>query len=321
MTCRITAGLMLGLGIVTAQNAPFRVQTKVVQVPVGVIGKNGKNVDGLVARDFKVLDDSVRREITADAFSALSAPISLVIAIQSSGISSPALLKIRLIGGMIQPLVIGRRGEAAVVTFDGEVKWLQDFTSDDSKIRYAVKSVKTGSRMQARMLDAVAEASDRLKPRPGRKVLLLISESRDRGSKTSLQQAMEAVGREGIEVFAAHYSAYATTFIAKPEDVPPPAGGNILTIFTELVRMGQANIIEALTEVTGGSDYPFVKERGIENSVERFGADVHSQYILSFPQGGTEDKMHSIEVSVLDRTGLHLRYRRAYWSDQTGAAQ
>ena len=41
----------------------------------------------------------------------------------------------------------------AFVTFDGEVRWLQDFTSDDSKIRYAVKSVKTGSRMQARMLD------------------------------------------------------------------------------------------------------------------------------------------------------------------------
>ncbi|MGD1094193.1 MAG: VWA domain-containing protein [Bryobacteraceae bacterium] len=321
MTRRFTAGLMLGLGIVTAQNAPFRVQTKVVQVPVSVIGKNGRNVDGLVARDFKVLEDGVRREITADAFSALSAPISLVVAIQSSGISSPALLEIRKIGGMIQPLVIGRRGEAAVVTFDSEIKWLQDFTSDDAKIRYAVKSVKTGSRMQARMLDAIAEASDRLKPRTGRKVLLLISESRDRGSKTSLQQTMEVVGREGIEVFGAPYSAYATTWVAKPEDVPAASGGNILTIFSELVRMGQANAVEALTEVTGGSDYPFLKERGIENAVERFGADVHSQYILSFPQSGSDDKMHSIDVSVLDRTGLHLRYRRAYWAGQAAGAQ
>ena len=47
--------------------------------------------------------------------------------------------------------------------------------------------------------------------RDAKKALLLISESRDRGSETKFQQAMEAVTREGIEVFAAHYSAYSTT--------------------------------------------------------------------------------------------------------------
>ena len=100
------------------------------------------SVDGLAARDFKVLDDGVRQEVTVDDFITGLAPISLAIAIQTSGISTPALTKVRRIGGMIQPLVIGQRGEAAIVTFDSEIKWLQDFTSDDDKIRDAVKKLQ-----------------------------------------------------------------------------------------------------------------------------------------------------------------------------------
>jgi hypothetical protein len=67
---------------------------------------------------------------------------------------------------------------------------------------------------QARMLDAIVQVADRMQERKGRKVVLLISESRDRGSETTFQQAVEAVERQGIEVFAATYSAYATSLIA-----------------------------------------------------------------------------------------------------------
>src|SRR5580692_12541845 len=106
-----------GLG---AQSPAFRAGTSVVQVPVSVTGTNGKDIENLSARDFSVRDNGVPREITVDVFGPRAAPISLVIAIQSSGISTPALRKIQRIGGMIQPLVIGTRGEAAVVTFSSE---------------------------------------------------------------------------------------------------------------------------------------------------------------------------------------------------------
>ena len=227
MACCVAlhSAVLSWLGCVAAQNGSFRVQTKVVQVPVSVTAKNGRSIDGLVARDFRVLDDGAQQEITVDDFNTGLPRISLAIAVQKSGISTPALTSIRRIAGMIQPLVTGPRGEAAVVTFDSQIKWLQDFTPDDDKIQYAVQSLKPGSLGQARMLDAIAEAVDRMQQRKGRKVLLLISEARDRGSETKFQQAIEAVERQGIQVFAAHYSAYATSLIAKPKDLPelPPS--------------------------------------------------------------------------------------------------
>jgi VWFA-related protein len=138
------------LASMTAQNRPFRVQTKVVLVPVSVTDKNGRYVDGLTARDFNVRDDGALQEIAVDDFSTGLAPISLVIAIQTSGISMPALAKVRKIGGMIEPLVTAPRGDVAVVTFDEEIQWLQDFTREDEKIRRAVKNLKTWIRPSGR---------------------------------------------------------------------------------------------------------------------------------------------------------------------------
>lgn len=320
-------------GVTSAQDAPFRAQTKVVQVPVSVTGNNGHTVDGLTAHDFTLLDNGVRQEVTVDDFFSGLAPISLAIAIQTSGISTPALAKIRQIGSMIQPLVIGQRGEAAIVTFDSEITWRQDFTPDDDKIRDAVKKLQPSWADQARMIDAIATVADHMKERQGRKVLLLVSESRDRGSETRFPQAVEAVERQGIEVFGAHYSAYATGLVGKtkdqpdvppeptsgdPEDWPPsPPGVNLLAMGMELSRLGKIKPIQALTRATGGSDYPFLKGSGIESAIEKLGTEVHRQYILSFPQHSNTPGIHNIDVSIPNHRDLRIRARRTYWADET----
>jgi VWFA-related protein len=305
---------LICLAAAAAQNQPFRVQSKVVQTPVSVTDKNGRSVDGLTAADFKVLDEGIPQEVTLDTFDTGVAHISLAIAIQSSHTSKLGLAKIRRIGGMIQPIVTGRGGEVAVVTFDSEVKWLQDFTRDDEKIRFAMKSLKAAYGTKARMLDAVAGIAERMKQRKGRKVLLLISEGRDQGSETKFQEALDAVEREGIEVFGARYSAYAMTWIAKSEDFPEKPELDEM-FYAQLFRFATTNQMRALAVATGGSDYPFMRERGIEKVIEELGLEVHSQYILSFPQRENAPGLHRIEVTVPGNSDLQIRSRRAYWAD------
>jgi VWFA-related protein len=338
MTRRAAVCILFWVGSITAQKGPFRVKTSVVQVPVIVTDKNGGNFGGLSGSDFKVLDDNIVQEVTVDDFTTGLAPISLAIAIQTSGISSPALTRIRHIGGMIQPLVLGLKGEAAVMTFDRDVSWLQDFTPDDNKLRDVLKDLKSGSAMsQARMFDAIVAVADRMQERKGRKVVLLISESRDRASETTFQQAVEAVERQGIEVFAATYSAYATSLIAKPKDLPDlptqvisgdpsdwpdsPPGVDFLAIFSEVARLGKTNATQALTRATGGADYRFVKDRGIEEAIEKLGREIHSQYLLSFPQRQGRTGRHQIQVLVPDHRNLRIRSRHTYWADQTREPQ
>jgi len=216
----------------------------------------GHYIDGLQAHDFRVLDNGVPQEIIVDDFGGGLPPVSLVIAIQSSAISKLALAKIRRIAGMIQPLVTGKGGEVAVLSFDREIRWLQDFTGSDDKIRAAICNMKPGALRGARMFDAVIRVAARTESRPGRKILLLISRSQDAGSSAKLQQAIEAVERENIEIFAAHYSSYAMSWIARPEDFPDKPELDAM-FFNELARIGAANHVKALAHATGGMGYSF----------------------------------------------------------------
>ncbi len=203
----------------------IRSESRLVIVPVTVMsGKHGY-VTGLGEGDFELLDDGIPRPIRVDVAGTAVAPISLVIALQTCGISAAALAKVRKVGAMIQPLITGDGGEAALIGFDDDVHLIQDFTSDAGVLVDAFDSLKgrsSGSR--ARMLDAVELAARMLAARrpDGRRVLLLISESRDRGSRTKLDVAVNTVQQEGITVYAATYSAYLTPFTAKPSDLPPP---------------------------------------------------------------------------------------------------
>lgn len=283
--------LLILIRALAAQDAPIRVQSKLVQVPVSVTAKDGRNVEGLAARDFRVLDDGVERTITADVFDGGAARISLAIVVQASAVPATALPEIRRLGSMIEPLVIGRRGEAAVMTFDREVKWLQDFTRDPREIQHAFRSIRNGSPLEAHLFDAVAKAADSLRGREGRKVLLVISDGHDRGSETASDDAVEAVERAGIEVFGARYSP----------DSPKQKG---------------RGIVSELADATGGWDYPYRKERGIERAIENLGVEVHSQYILSFPEPGGDDGPHQITVAIQNRADLHVRARQAYWTGQ-----
>jgi hypothetical protein len=160
-----------------------------------------------------------------------------------------------------------------------------------------------------------------MKERKGRRVLLLISEARDRGSSARLEDAIRAVEKEGIEVFAATYSAQAEGWTANPDDLPPPEAPNYLTVFSELSRAHKTNHAVALTRATGGISYPFLRERGVEKAVEALGVDVHAQYILSFPQPAAASGMHRIEVLLPDRGDVRIRARQAYWAEGDSPAQ
>ena len=65
-----------------------------------------------------------------------------------------------------------------------------------------------------RLIDAVAEGIKMLDTRPpnNRRVMLILSESRDRGSKGKLSEAIEQAQRAGVVVYPATYSVQGSHF-------------------------------------------------------------------------------------------------------------
>lgn len=299
------------------QPPPIQANVPLVLVPVTVTDRKGALMDGLTEDDFIVADDGVRQRIHLDTSDTVLAPVSLVVAVQCSGISAAVLAKINRVGGMIQPLVAGDRGRAAVIAFDDEVRVMQDFTGDQTKIRVALEKIEPRVIRAGKMIEAVAEAVRMLDTRPqnSRRILLILSESRDRRSKMKLADAIMMAQRAGVLIYPATYSAYATPWTARSEDNPPmPGGPDYMGGMIDLLRLGTTNTAEAFARATGGHHLSFETLSGLENVITRAGEEIHSQYLLSFVPHETDNKgYHHIEVAVPSKADAIVRARPGYW--------
>jgi VWFA-related protein len=335
-----------------AQDSRFDVRSRLVIVPVAVTDLKGRSIDGLEAADFLLFDNGLPQRATVDTIDTGVAPVALVIAVQSSGISAAVLEKVQKIGAMIQPMITGDRGCAGLLSFDERVRWLEDCTNDPDVLDRAFGQLqpvlRPGEDKEARMLDAVQSAVEHLSRRPNaRRVLLLISESRDRGSETALDAATVAAQSAGVTVYAATYSALKTAFTSKlpvsqprrplkpktPNDelgtvnsnppgrnnpwpkIPPPEQQvDALGGIGELARLYKTNAAEALTKSTGGTTFPFTRQRALEEAIGKLGAELHMQYVVSFVPEASAPGYHTLEVRLARPGEFRIRARPGYWS-------
>ncbi len=170
MRCAVLLAFVVSLG---AQESRFDVRSRLVLVPVNVTDPKGHSIDGLEAADFQVFDNGRPQKTTVDTIDTGVAPIALIVAVQSSGISTAVLEKVRRIGTMIQPLITGERGCAGLVSFDQRVTWQQNCTSDADAIQRAFTRLepldRPGEDKEARMLDAVGSGCRAAPPATERK--------------------------------------------------------------------------------------------------------------------------------------------------------
>ncbi len=322
----------------------IRTTVDVVVAPVTVLDRDGNYVDGLRPEQFHLYDNDKEQNIKVDvAFQ----PISMVIAVQSNDHVESVLPQIQKIGVMIEPLVIGDNGEAAIVAFDSRIREMQEFTSDTNKISEALKKIHAGS-SQSRMIDAVDYAVRMLRSRPQtrRRILLLVSETRDKSSEGRARDALIAAQLANVSVYSVDISRFVTSVMAKPEpprpDNRPPAmtplpsgvpatpntvmqttgrdGSSaqfvplMVEIFKDVKSIFVDNPVELFAKGTGGEQFGFMRQRGLEEAITRIGAELHSQYLISYnPSNKEEGGFHEITVQVAGRRDVKARTRPGYW--------
>lgn len=342
----LIAGL-LALGLAAPQEVPqepFRTTVNVVVAPTVVTDRDGNYVNGLQPQDFRLADNDKLQNIKVDVS---WVPISLVVAIQANASAEPVLPKIQKIAPLFRPMVVGDQGEVAIVAFDHRIQLLQDFTNDTDKLEAALKKIKPGS-SSSRMVDAVVESSRMLRHRPTdrRRILLLISETRDLGSAAKIRQALTDIQFDNVIVYSVNINRLIGTLLAKPQPPRPdsipytarplPAGvpptpqaaaqvtsnpsnsGNVIPVIVELFKQVKAifvdNPVEAFTKWSGGRERSFVTERDLENAIIAIGNELHSEYLITYtPSNKEEGGYHEIAVSVVTRSDVKVRTRPGYW--------
>ncbi len=124
------------------QDDVITTDTSLVQLNVGVVDKQGRSITSLSANDFSVFEDGVRRPILH--FEPTEAPFSLVMLLDMSG--STINFRQQIYMSAVRFLdALSPEDRVAVVAFNGKgVKSLQGFTSDRSRVAYAI-SIATGA--------------------------------------------------------------------------------------------------------------------------------------------------------------------------------
>jgi len=327
----------------------FRAGVSEVQAPVLVFDQDGQYVDGLQPEQFHLLDNGKEQNIHVDVS---YLPISLVICIQRNQHVESLMPEVRRIGVMIAPIIIGDQGEAAVIAYDSRVTVMQPFTNDADKITDSVKKLNTyGGPTANRMIDAVAEATRMLRNRPKerRRIIMLVGETRDVSSETRLREALLDLQFANIMFYGVDMPRALTTLAApqpvgRPDTLPPamhplPAGvaatpttveqtyglnggrAEFIPMMVELFRDVKAifkdNPVEAFTKGTGGSEFGFYKQRGLQDAIQKIGAELHSQYLISYtPDEKTRDEggFHELKVYVTGAPQVkRTQTRPGYW--------
>ena len=330
-----------------AETTTFRTSVRNILAPVTVLDRSGGLVEGIEAGRFHLFDNNKEQKIAVDI---TVQPMSIVIAVQQSDRVESVLNQIHRIGPMIQPILTGGDGEAAVISFDSRIQTKQDFTNDPDKLDKAIQGIHAGN-SPARMIDAVETGIQKLKSRnPNRRrIILLISETRDNSSEARLRETLIAAQLANVTIYTVDISRLVTSLTSTPQPtqmsaIPPAAynlPGGVPNTPTAMEHLGLAgnraefvpmlkeiyqgtkrifvdNPVEVFTEGTGGAQFTFKKERGLEDAIESLGREIHSQYLVSYgPNDLTEDGFHQIRVDV-DLPDLIVRTRPGYYLASIG---
>ena len=347
----VAASIVAQETIPAEQDTIFRGEVREVMAPTTVLDKDGAYLSGIKVQEFRLYDNDKLQQIRVNE---TYAPLSLVVAIQSDSKVEAVLPKLKRIGSMLQALVAGETGEIAVLAFDHRMQDLTNgFTKEAEVINQALAKLKPGSQNSA-LTDAVVSATRMLRNRPKdrRKVLLLISESLDKGSSMRAREALTNLEINNVMVYALNISRLYTSMTAKPayprpDPIPPggrhmPGGAPITPtetarlyghggmtadfapLITEIFRGVKAifvsNPVEVYTRYTGGKEYPFVSQEDLERTIQSVSRELHNQYLITYnPNNKTEGGYHRIRVEVtgLGRGGLEVRTRPGYWMAAT----
>ena len=326
---RFFLALCIFPGIVQAQQEPtFRTQSNVVLVPALVRDKSGNAIYGLQAKDFVIDDNGVQQTVRLDE-AAEDNPVSLVVAVQCGRRANFELPRMHGLAAMLDPVMDQPDSKIAVVAFDSTVHPVDNFTSDSAVIRHDLTALKPGDGGAA-ILDAVSYSAKLLNgvPRDHKRVLLLISETRDHGShNATVDDVIRAIGDSNVVVYTLAFSPSKSNVLdtlrgANNPDLHPDTTEyhNDPDLLAPLVLAAQAmrkNTAKAIAAQSGGEYQMFDSAKGFDARLNDFSNHLHSRYLLSFQPSRPEPGLHELIVKLKEPGSATVLARTSYWAHGT----
>jgi VWFA-related protein len=327
------------------------VRSTLVMVPVLATNAEGNVVFGLHADDFHLTDNGVLQEVSIEEDTD-SQPLALAIVVETGGAGARHLADYQGLGAMLDALIGNVDHQAALIGFDSTPHLLVPFTSDTDIASRGLSTLSEGDNGAA-ILDAIEFAVEQLRAQPPkyRRAILLLSETVDQGSKTTLSDALRLVSDTNTTIYSMAFSStrsavsHEASKIVNSKD-PGPAHGcfskkgadaqyeghyskQVLDCISQLapplrlVTMTflaarsslRKNTAESVTELTGGEFRRFHDAKDLRAGLFAVSNDVPNYYVLSFRPSNPAPGLHALQVVARDSSRIAVKSRTQYWVD------
>ncbi len=320
----------------------IRVQSILVTAPVTATDPSGNFVYDLQEGDFKVFDNGVQQQI--QRFGAETQPIAAVVVVETNDKIEPLLDQIHPLAPLFSDLMLGPKGQAAVITYSDRVDVAQDFSSSDDRLDTTLRALKSTGR-SSRLNDAMARAIALLERRPKeeRRVIVAFSDGYDSGSETSKEDVVRRAMNAEVTVYGVGFNPL-KAMLEKPQQGPqmgpldtnvtrplppntaptptaeqqtygtPMPLGSVAAAAGEVLNSAvRKNTMGYYAAYTGGVFYSHWSKKAVQRQLERVATEIHSQYELAYvPDTLNQTGFHQIEVRV-SRPGIKVRTRAGYF--------
>ena len=299
----------------SAPDTTIRVQTSEVLVPTLVQMPSGEIVYGLGPTDFQLMDNGVRQQLHVDD-DLDNEPVSVVVAVEKGRLAALEFDKINRLAPLIDLFLGDGSSEAAFVSFDSKPQLVVPFTKDQDRLGQELKRIEPGDGGAA-ILDTVGYSVKLLEDRPKdfRRVLLLISETRDHGShEVDEKRLVEEIGTSNTLVLSVTFSPSKALLLHDLKNPDEGAGPDFLAPLIMAVQAMRKNAARQIALMSGGEYAPFTTERGFEARVQEVAKHARNRYLLSFRPTDNTPGLHVLDVQLTRNLGARVVARASYWA-------
>src|SRR5438067_3326670 len=239
------------------------VETLEVQLPISVLDREGRPVNGLKQDNFQVFEDKVQQ--TIKTFRHEDIPLSLGLVIDNSGsmrnkrerVNSSALAFVR---------ESNPDDETFIVNFDDSAYLEQDFTGSIGDLIDALDNID--ARGETALYDAIYLSAEHVKKgKKDKKAILLITDGEDNVSKYGINKVIETLRQSKVTLYA----------IGLLEEDDQRGG-----LFKKPPSKKAKEDLVKFAEVTGGQAFFHKNLDEVEGITKRIAHDIRNHYTITY---------------------------------------
>lgn len=321
----------------TLQSTPPTITstTSLVLVPTLVRSNSGELIPNLQAKDFRLTDNGVEQKVAVEP--AERQPLAVVVLMQTGGAAPRQFGNYSNLAPVLESMMGRSAYKIALVTFDSRPEEIWNFPPRVDGLSDAFSHPEAGD-SGAAILDAVSYGIDLLEGQPAssRRILLLLSQPQDDGSKARAGDVVRRLGESNTTVYSVTFPPEKqwlkdqftrprhgnAPYQISPMQQPVIGSFDLGTPIGVALNAMRKDAAAEIATLSGGEHVRFGNRLDLEGQLSNLANHIPNCFTLSFRPSSRQAGLHSIEVQVLhQRQPLQVAARTSYWSGESGVRQ